>query len=1298
MIPFRFVRSKALLLLVMIAGSLPFGDAEAAGVSWNGGSGNWDTPASWTGGFPTNNATFVNSGTAGGTITLSGTDTAASLTFDLSAGSYTLSSGTLTMAGNDTVSIAATFAGSNVTELINSAVNMSGASLNMNNNSAVASDVLVVGGAVSNVGSAATLNLGGVNTGANTIGGNIVQGVNTLSLTKTGSGTWALSGNNSYSGQTTVNGGTLILAGSNALDINNAYALGSSGSTFTVTTGTIDNTSGAAIAVASNPIKITGNLTYGGSSGLNMGSGSVAVYFSSSITPQTITLNGTGSVLTFGGTFVQMNDNSDYLIVNCSGNTLQIGGLALDSNAAGTTARTQTIEGSANVIITGPITNGADTKPQSFAYAGSGVLTLDGSNTVNGTTYVNAGTVNLAGSISGSSNIISMGGGTLTYTATGPAIQTFGGLTVAAGASEMNVSSTTATIVLGGATITRAAGGTIDFGATSNIFATSTNNTDGIMGGYATVGGATWAVLPSTSGGAITGLSGSSYYAADNSTGIDATGNNDFQQSNPVAYGSFTLNSLRFSTGATTLTIAASGTMTVINGGILLTSNIGVGNPTEITGGSLEGVFNTDLVIINNSPSGLTIGSAIVDNTRATPLTIAGDGITVFTGSNTYTGKTYIESGILNYQNSLALAGSSAITVANGATAQVQGGITGGTNAMTINGAGAASLNATGALENVSGVNSYPGLLTLAGPSTISSDAGILTLSNMGTITGSGYNLTLNGAGNGVVAGIIGTGVSGLIKNGIGTWMLTAANTYTGATTVNAGILNIGNGGATGSISASSPLVMGGGTLTYTATGSSGNTQTFNSLTVNAGASQVNETSVTGTIALGAIASRNVGGTIDFGASSSITTTSTNNSNGILGGYATAGGTTWAVLPSSGGGLITGLAAAGYNTSNSVTASAPGATANADFQASNSTAWPTGSVNSLRFNTGATTLTLATTGTLTLASGGLLLTSNIGNGNATTITGGVLEGMTSSDLTIINNSPGGLTIGSVIANNLSSTGLTISGAGTTTLTAANTYTGVTTVNGGTLQLNGSLAAGSAVGIGAAATLTGTGTINGGATLKGNGIINLGATGRIGGSLTVNGGNWNGQGTVAGAVNIIGGILNIGPGASLPAGGGFNVTAGSISSTDTTGTLTGSVNYTSPASGIFQGVIAGANNTLTLNNPAATLILGGVNTYSGATTINAGSLCVNGSIAPGSPVNIGSAGALTGAGTINGSASMTGNGTAPNSPASVPAPRLSGATESIVNTSPPRNLPVLSSSRSCCLSKMDWTPPGASAIR
>ncbi len=106
------------------------------------------------------------------------------------------------------------------------------------------------------------------------------------------------------------------------------------------------------------------------------------------------------------------------------------------------------------------------------------------------------------------------------------------------------------------------------------------------------------------------------------------------------------------------------------------------------------------------------------------------------------------------------------------------------------------------------------------------------------------------------------------------------SNTYVGTTTINAGTLTLsGNISNTGNTDA---LVLGGGTLSYTRSGT--NTQTFSGTTVNSGYSLVGTTVGTDTIALGAI-TRTAGGAVNFANTGTVTTTTANNS-GILGGYA----------------------------------------------------------------------------------------------------------------------------------------------------------------------------------------------------------------------------------------------------------------------------------------------------------------------------------------------------------------------------------------------------------------------------
>jgi fibronectin-binding autotransporter adhesin len=105
-------------------------------------------------------------------------------------------------------------------------------------------------------------------------------------------------------------------------------------------------------------------------------------------------------------------------------------------------------------------------------------------------------------------------------------------------------------------------------------------------------------------------------------------------------------------------------------------------------------------------------------------------------------------------------------------------------------------------------------------------------------VTNGANLLTISGTGNTTISGVIGNGSGGLTKSGVGTLTLSGANTYTGATTISAGVLSVSslaNGGVASDIgqstNAAANLAFNGGTLQYTG----GNVSTDRNFTINTG-------------------------------------------------------------------------------------------------------------------------------------------------------------------------------------------------------------------------------------------------------------------------------------------------------------------------------------------------------------------------------------------------------------------------------------------------------------------------------
>ena len=299
-------------------------------------------------------------------------------------------------------------------------------------------------------------------------------------------------------------------------------------------------------------------------------------------------------------------------------------------------------------------------------------------------------------------------------------------------------------------------------------------------------------------------------------------------------------------------------------------------------------------------------------------------------------------------------------------------------------------------------------------------------------------------------------------------------------------------------------------------------------------------------------------------------------------------------------------------------------------------------VQALRNLVGANSLA----GTLTLQSGGsgYLLQSDAG-----TLSLGAVTSAATGARTLTFQGSGNFALAGIASNGSATDGLGFvkNGSGTLSLTAAHTATGNVTVNAGTLSIlgTGALYAG-------AYNPSSTVTVNSGATLEldrwGYGFNHgtyrtqaLGGLAYAPARLVLNGGRIRYTGGAAGAPPNPA-ESPYGPGFTVGAAGAIleaaklndtwtvkNDTRGSGPvASDAGGTLT----LTGEGHGIFDKVLPGTGGLLKSGSGIWTLTL--ANTYTGTTTIGAGTLRVNGSTATGSVI-VANGGTLAGAGTVGG---------------------------------------------------------------
>jgi len=225
------------------------------------------------------------------------------------------------------------------------------------------------------------------------------------SLTKTGTGTLTLSGNNSHTGGNTISAGTVSIAAASALGTGPTTVNG----TLTVTAGTTISTvlaGSGSIGMSTGNLLLTGTNTFSGTITVT-GGNLIAESNASSMGGQPkLALNG-GSfvigVVYVGGTCTigDLSGNSAASTINPAYNAT-IGTRRLAINQTGTTTYQGLVQDAGGSRFIAVTKNGA------------GQLTLSGNNTYTGGTIVNAGTIK-AGHINafGTGGITVNAGGTL---------------------------------------------------------------------------------------------------------------------------------------------------------------------------------------------------------------------------------------------------------------------------------------------------------------------------------------------------------------------------------------------------------------------------------------------------------------------------------------------------------------------------------------------------------------------------------------------------------------------------------------------------------------------------------------------------------------------------------------------------------------------------------------------------------------------------------------------------------------------------------------------------------------------
>lgn len=856
---------------------------------------------------------------------------------------------------------------------------------------------------------------------------------------------------------------------------------------------------------------------------------------------------GGGSAYNGSTQYTAAAGGSGIVIVRYQGAQIATGGTTTvgTGSSAGYTVHTFTATGTSTLAFSpavfsslGATLTGQITGTGNLTYTSPGTLTLSASNSFTGTTRATAGTLQIGAANALANSTLDLNAadaGAIVFSAPAGTAYRLGGLTgsreLALGDGSLTVggnnSSTTFSgaisgtgsltkVGTGGLTLT----GTTSYAGGTIISAGSLiGTTDAIRGGI--VNNATLEFSQAASGTTTVGMTGSGSLVKGGAGTATLAGTTAVTGAVTVNAGRLVIaNNASASNGIITLANVAGAALEVQSGNLDVPRVTGGGT----TGGNVV-IGNGTLTIRESSVDGNVFFGGVISGSGG--LRMAGAGALRLRNQQAYTGATTVSNGYLvaSITTDYSLSAASPLTIASGAFVDISN------RPQTV-----AGLSGSGSMYSFTGDGGSGGVLTVT--------------------VASGSSFAFTGALGG------GHPNFAFVKSGAGTQALSGANTFTGGVSVEAGVLAVGSANALGSGGA---ISFGGGTLRYTggnatdysgrfspsggqqyAIDTNGRSVTFASALTSVGGSLVKSGSGTltlsaantfsggATVQAGTLATRGndrlptagsvaiqAPGTLSLGGSQTVASVTGSGAIQLGGHTLTTGSTssTFAGRISGGGGL---------------TKAGPGTLT---LSGSNSFTGDT------RVNAGTLVLDSATAldpfAIVTTAAGGTLqVNQNIRIGyyeNNGTLTG---SGTLSSAFLLTNSG----TLGSVIADDGGASGVLKRTAGTSTLTAINTYTGQTRVQAGTLRLAGlgSLAAASSLLVDSGAGFDTAGASQPFSTATNNGTVSLG-----GGTLSVTG-IFSGTGTIDGSAAVTGlhspgnspgiqtitGSLSYGPGASV----------------------------------------------------------------------------------------------------------------------------------------------------------------------